>query len=115
MDLNQISPDPWLQLGIAGAGMFIVLVVVLLVFANQTKNISRLCEKIDELVTEISKDQIELAKMVTASNKDQTRLNSRIDSLFDRLSEIHKRVIRIDTRLYERGEYDFNTREGEES
>ena len=93
--------EPWLQLGIAGAGLFIVLVVVWLVFNSQNKNIDRLCNKIDLLISESAKDREELAKVLLASDKDQQQLQARIDKLFKYTADVHKRIVRIDTRLYD--------------
>lgn len=104
--MENFTPEPWLELGTTGAVLFIVLLVVWLVFHSQNASINRLCDKIDNLIEEFSKNQIELTKMVMANDRDQRQLSTRFDRVFERIDEIHKRVVRIDTRLYERGEYE---------
>ena len=49
-----VSQDAWLNLGIPGAALFIVLIVIMLMFNQQSKSITKLCDKIDELVTSLS-------------------------------------------------------------
>lgn len=104
--MEQFSPQPWLELGTTGAVLFIVLFVVWLVFNSHNRGINQLCDKIDRLIGEFSKNQVELARMIMAETKDQQQMTTRLDNLFERTNEIHKRVVRIDTRLYEQGKYD---------
>lgn len=104
--MEQFSPQPWLELGTTGAVLFIVLFVVWLVFNSHNRSINQLCDKIDRLIGEFSKNQVELARMIMAETKDQQQMTTRLDNLFERTNEIHKRVVRIDTRLYEQGKYD---------
>lgn len=103
--MEALTPQPWLELGTTGAVLFIVLFVVWLVFNSHNKSINQLCDKIDRLIGEFSKTQIEMARMVMAENKDQQQMITRLDNLFDRTYEIQRRVVRIDTRLYEQGKY----------
>ena len=104
--MEQFSPQPWLELGTTGAVLFIVLFVVWLVFNSHNRSVNQLCDKIDRLIGEFSKNQVELARMIMAETKDQQQMTTRLDNLFERTDEIHKRVVRIDTRLYEQGKYD---------
>lgn len=110
--VNVYPIEPWLQLGVAGAGMFIVLVVVWLVFSNQAKTVDRLCNKIDLLINESIRDREELTKVLVSNDRDQRQIKSRLDSLFKYVTDIHGCITKIDTRLYESGKYkkkdDFN-------
>lgn len=45
-----LNPDGWLNLGIPGAALFIVLIIIVLMFRQQSKSIDKLCDKLDRLV-----------------------------------------------------------------
>lgn len=45
-----LNPNGWLNLGIPGAALFIVLIIIVLMFRQQSKSIDKLCDKLDRLV-----------------------------------------------------------------
>lgn len=99
--MNGIAPEAWLNLGIPGAAMFIVLVIVISMFKQQSKSVDKLCIKIDELVTSFSDNNIKLNEVIISNDKDQKEVLRKLDDFSDIIQDIHKKVVRIDTRLYD--------------
>lgn len=99
--MEGITPEAWLNLGIPGAAMFIVLVIVISMFKQQSKSIDKLCIKIDELVTSFSDNNLKLNEVIISTDKDQKEVLRKLDDMNDTMNDIHKRIIRIDTRLYD--------------
>lgn len=95
-----LSPDGWLSLGIPGAALFLVLVVIVLMFRQQNKSVDKLCSKIDDLVSSFSENNLELNKMIISNDRDQKELLRILTEINLLLNDTHKRVIRIDTRTY---------------
>lgn len=73
---NLTNAEPWLQLGIAGAALFIVLVVIILAMrGNQSQSnnsntaINNLCAKIDRLVESNSESMMKLMDSNSETNR----------------------------------------------
>ncbi len=97
-----ITPEAWLNLGISGAALFIVLVTVISMFKQQSKSVDKLCVKIDELVTSYSDNNLKLNEVIISNDKDQKEVLRKLDDINDVVQDMHKRVVRIDTRLYDK-------------
>ena len=91
----------WLDLGIPGAALFIVLTIVVLMFNQQNKSIAKLCDKIDELVTSLSNNNTKLNEVLIVNDKDQKDVIRQLKDMRTELSDIHSRVVRIDSRLFD--------------
>lgn len=99
--MEGITPEAWLNLGIPGAALFIVLVIVISMFKQQSKSVDKLCIKIDELVTSFSDNNLKLNEVIISNDKDQKEVLRKLDDMNDIMNDMHKRIIRIDTRLYD--------------
>ena len=100
--MEGITPEAWLNLGIPGAALFIVLVIVISMFKQQNKSVDKLCIKIDELVTSFSDNNLKLNEVIISNDKDQKEVLRKLDDMNDAMNDMHKRIIRIDTRLYDK-------------
>lgn len=99
--VETITPGPWLELGIAGAALFIILIVVLLMFRQQGKSVDKLCSKIDSLVTSFSDNNLKLNEVLLANDKDQKEMIHQLNEMHEEMRDMHKRIVRIDVRLYD--------------
>lgn len=99
VDIEPVSQDSWLELGIAGAALFIILVVVILMFRQQSKSVDKLCTKIDELVTSFADNNIKLNEVIIASDRDQKETLRLLTEIKAEVSEIHREVITANARL----------------
>ena len=99
--MDGITPEAWLNLGIPGAALFIVLVIVISMFKQQSKSVDKLCAKIDALVTSFSDSNLRLNKVLISNDKDQKEVLRKLDDINDVVQDMHKRVVRIDARLYD--------------
>lgn len=99
--MDGITPEAWLNLGIPGAALFIVLVIVISMFKQQNKSVDKLCIKIDELVTSFSDNNLKLNEVIISNDKDQKEVLRKLDDIDDLMNDMHKRIVRIDTRLYD--------------
>lgn len=99
--MDGITPEAWINLGIPGAALFIVLVIVISMFKQQSKSVDKLCVKIDELVTSYSDNNLKLNEVIISNDKDQKEVLRKLDDINDVVQDMHKRVVRIDTRLYD--------------
>lgn len=100
--MEGITPEAWLNLGIPGAALFIVLVIVISMFKQQNKSVDKLCIKIDELVTSFSDNNLKLNEVIISNDKDQKEFLRKLDDMNDIMNDMHKRIVRIDTRLYDK-------------
>ena len=100
--IEGITPEAWLNLGIPGAALFIVLVIVISMFKQQNKSVDKLCIKIDELVTSFSDNNLKLNEVIISNDKDQKEVLRKLDDMNDIMNDMHKRIVRIDTRLYDK-------------
>ena len=99
--MEGITPEAWLNLGIPGAALFIVLVIVISMFKQQSKSVDKLCTKIDALVTSFSDSNLKLNEVIVSNDKDQKEVLRKLDDMNDIMNDMHKRIVRIDTRLYD--------------
>lgn len=100
--MEGITPEAWLNLGIPGAALFIVLVIVFSMFKQQNKSVDKLCIKIDELVTSFSDNNLKLHEVIISNDRDQKEVLRKLDGMCDVMNDMHKRVVRIDVRLYDK-------------
>lgn len=100
--MEGITPEAWLNLGIPGAALFIVLVIVISMFKQQSKSVDKLCVKIDELVTSFSDNNLKLNEAIISNDKDQKEFLRKLDDMNGIMNDMHKRIVRIDTRLYDK-------------
>lgn len=100
--MEGITPEAWLNLGIPGAALFIVLVIVISMFKQQNKSVDKLCIKIDELVTSFSDNNLKLNEVIISNDKDQKEVLRKLDDMNEIMNDMHKRIVRIDTRLYDK-------------
>ena len=105
--MDGITPEAWLNLGIPGAALFIVLVIVISMFKQQSKGVDKLCIKIDELVTSFSGNNLKLNEVIISNDKDQKEVLRKLDDINDVVQDMHKRVVRIDTRLYDKAKVEM--------
>lgn len=101
MEGQLLDPDKWLSLGLPGAALFIVLIIIVLMFRQQGKSIDKLCEKLDNVTDAFSESNITLREVIINNDKDQKELLRYIDNLSELVRDMHKRVVVLDTRLYE--------------
>ena len=100
--MEGITPEAWLNLGIPGAALFIVLVIVISMFKQQNKSVDKLCIKIDELVTSFSDNNLKLNEVIISNDKDQKEVLRKLDDIHDIINDMYKRIVRVDTRLYDK-------------
>lgn len=100
--MEGIMPEAWLNLGIPGAALFIVLVIVISMFKQQSKCVDKLCIKIDELVTSFSDNNLKLNEVIISNDKDQKEVLRKLEDMCGVMNDMHKRVVRIDVRLYDK-------------
>jgi len=100
--MEGLNPDSWLNLGIPGAAMFIVLVIIIFMFRQQANSVDKLCTKIDELVTSFSESNITLNEVIISNDKDQKEMLRKLNEMCTVMNDMHKRVVRIDVRMYDK-------------
>lgn len=100
-NVSTLSPDAWLSLGIPGAALFIVLIVVMLMFNQQSKSVGKLCEKIDSLVSSFSENSSKLNEVIITNDKDQKELIRMLGDVHSEITNMYSRVVRIDSRIYD--------------
>ena len=100
--MEGITPEAWLNLGIPGAALFIVLVIVISMFKQQAKSVDKLCTKIDELVTSFSDNNLKLNEVIISNDKDQKEVIHKLKEMYTLMNDMHKRIVRIDVRLYDK-------------
>ena len=99
--MEGITPEAWLNLGIPGAALFIVLVIVISMFKQQNESVDKLCTKIDALVTSFSDNNLKLNEVIISNDKDQKEVLRKLDDMNGVMNDMHKRIVRVDTRLYD--------------
>ena len=101
MEEQLFNPDKWLNLGLPGAALFIVLIIIVLMFRQQGKSIDKLCEKLDNVTDAFAESNITLREVIISNDKDQKELLRHINNLSELVQDMHRCVVRLDTRLYE--------------
>ena len=111
MPVNNSALDKFIQLGISGAALVVLLICIILLFrfltenkrsknANDINRIDKLCDKIDALITSNAEHTSRLNEVLMANDKDQKVLIRTLDKVQTSLEEILKKVVRIDDRTY---------------
>lgn len=84
--------DAWLQLGVAGAALFILLVVVYMVMKSNSKTMSQYAD--------MQKQSIEMQNNnINIQNKSIDQLCSKIDKLADTTTEVIKSLAIAETKI----------------
>ena len=96
-----INAAEWLDLGAVGAVLLIVLVIIILMFKQQSNSVDKLCTKIDALVTSFTTTNQTLSNVIISNDKDQKEVLHKLDDMNNLLTDMQKRVVRIDVRLYD--------------
>lgn len=101
MPVSNAIANGYLQLGVAGAALLIVLVTTLLnqsqnksIINSSDKKVDKLCDKIDTLVTALTKEMI-------VNDKDQKETINKLDTILDIAVENQRRISRIDDRTFQ--------------
>lgn len=97
-----ITTEAWLDLGAVGAVLLIVLVIVILMFKQQSNSVDKLCTKIDDLVTSFSNTNQTLSNVIISNDKDQKEVLHKLDDMSTMMTDMQKRIVRIDVRLYDK-------------
>lgn len=111
MPIDSTTANLYIQLGIAGATLLILLVFVILLFKFMSDNkksksnsdgtrIDKLCDKIDALITSNADHTQKLNEVLLSNDKDQQVLIRSLNKVESSLEEILKKVVRIDDRTY---------------
>lgn len=111
MPIDSTTANLYIQLGIAGATLLILLVFIILLFKfigdnKKSKNksdvnrIDKLCDKIDALITSNADHTQKLNEVLLSNDKDQQVLIRSLNKVETSLEEILKKVVRIDDRTY---------------
>lgn len=111
MPVPETTANLYLQLGIAGATLLILLVFVVLLFSlfkkintnentHQNNRIEKLCDKIDSLVTSYAENTQKLNEVLLTNDKDQKETINLLKSINELVIENHRRISRIDDRTY---------------
>lgn len=111
MPVNESTSNLYLQLGIAGATLLILLIFVILLFKfvsmskkaesnNEVNRIDKLCDKIDALISSNAEHTQKLNEVLLANDKDQKVLIRTLERIQASQDEILKKVVRIDDRTY---------------
>ena len=99
--MEGLTPEPWLNLGVAGAVLFILFVVIVLMFKQQSKDISKLCDKLDNVCSSFADNNGKLTEVIVSNDKDQKQLLMYLSRMQTTMDDMHSKVVRIDTRLFE--------------
>lgn len=97
-----INTAEWLDLGAVGAVLLIVLIIIILMFKQQSNSVDKLCTKIDALVTSFSNTNQTLSNVIISNDKDQKEVLRKLDDMSNLMTDMHKRIVRIDVRLYDK-------------
>lgn len=108
--MNEIA-SLYLQLGIAGGTLFILLIFVIMLFKlvgkmnnnennSQNTRIDKLCDKIDSLITSYAENTQQLNKVLLSNDKDQKQTLNKLDTILEIAVENQRRISRIDDRTY---------------
>ena len=111
MPVTDGTVNLYLQLGIAGATLLILLIFVILLFrligsinknesVSQSTRIDKLCDKIDSLITSYSENTQKLNEVLLCNDKDQKNTLELLDRILSAILDVSRRVVRIDDRTY---------------
>lgn len=97
--MNFLSPEAWLNLGIPGAALLLVAIVVILIFKQLSKTIDKLCTKIDAIVDAFATNNLKLTEVVITNDRDQRQTLQLLSEIRGDVKNVQQHVIRIDTHL----------------
>lgn len=111
MPIQETTANLYLQLGIAGATLLILLVIILLLFKFMTdfksskkqadgSRIDKLCDKIDALITSNAEHTQKLNEVLLTNDKDQKETLKLLEMILSPVLDMQRRVVRIDDRTY---------------
>jgi hypothetical protein len=111
MSVQETTANLYLQLGIAGATLLILLVFIILLFkfigdnkksktGNETNRIDKLCDKIDALISSNAEHTEKLNEVLLTNDKDQKTTIGLLDKILDCVLDTQRRVVRVDDRTY---------------
>lgn len=111
MPVNETTTNLYLQLGIAGATLFILLVFTILLFRFVSENkrnkaldsgskIDKLCDKIDLLITSNADYSKELNRVLLSNDKDQKETLNILNNILEAVLDSQRRIVRVDDRTY---------------
>lgn len=111
MPISESTANLYLQLGIAGATLLILLVFIILLFkfisenkksksGNEVSRIDKLCDKIDALITSNALHTQKLNEVLLTNDKDQKSTIKLLDRILGSILDTQRRVVRIDDRTY---------------
>lgn len=111
MPVGNETSNLYLQLGIAGATLLILLVFVILLFrlvsklntsesSTQNNKIEKLCDKIDGLITSNADYTQKLNTVLLSNDKDQKSTLNLLDKILELVIDTQRRVSRVDDRTY---------------
>jgi hypothetical protein len=111
MSLQETTANLYLQLGIAGATLLILLVFMILLFkyigenkksksGNELNRIDKLCDKIDALISSNAEHTQKLNEVLLTNDKDQKTTLGLLDKILSSILDTQRRVVRIDDRTY---------------
>lgn len=114
MPISEGTARLYLQLGVSGAVLFILLIFVVMLFkffdsrnstettliTAQNSRIDKLCDKIDLLVSSYSENTRTLNEVLISNDKDQVAIMQSLERLLAISMDSQRRITRIDDRTY---------------
>jgi len=111
MPIAESTANLYIQLGIAGATLLILLVFVILLFklfgkintngnSSQNSRIDKLCDKIDSLITSYSENTSKINEVLLTNDKDQKETIKLLKNINSLAIENNRRISRVDDRTY---------------
>jgi hypothetical protein len=106
--------DSYIQLGVSGATLVILLVFVICLFRfmsmmknvdNNSQNLQyskldKLCDKIDLLITSNSEHTTKLNEVLLTNDKDQKETIKLLKTILEVILDTQKRIVRVDDRTF---------------
>lgn len=111
MPINETTTNLYLQLGIAGATLLILLIFVILLFrfmsvskrekaSDSSNKIDKLCDKIDQLISSNAEYSKDLNKVLLSNDKDQKETLNILNNILEAVLDSQRRIVRVDDRTY---------------
>ncbi|WBW96040.1 hypothetical protein [Oceanirhabdus sp. W0125-5] len=107
MDINNSIYEMFIQLGVAGAALLLILVFIILLFKlfskiswrennEQNSRIDKLCDKIDNLISSYAENTQKLNEVLLVNDKDQKNTLKTLNRLLDIIIDLQKKIEKID-------------------
>jgi hypothetical protein len=87
-----LNSESWLQLGVAGAALFILFIFVYMYMRNNSKSIGDLCRKIDRLVDSNAESNKILSVTLTQWNVEQKNNTSFLEQIANNTNTIGSKI-----------------------